>query len=287
MNKISLTLFSLTSILAFCACNNDNNKSDLSPKKHLMVRKMIELEDGKLSYFVRPRDGPTLILIPGSFSDARQWNEVVPRLTENLNLILIEVRGHGQSWPPPVNGSIEQLASDVMSVADKEKLGRFYVGGHSIGGMIAKEVGRRWPQRIAGVISIEGWTHWRALRDAFNGDMYSTLTPEQEKKRLQGQQLVVGHWTDEQRHNFGQIWRKWDKGKEFLQTTTLPVLELYGDRGRKRPSLEQLHIPEKSNVRVRWVENASHSLPLERPREVATAIMDFIEQTESSEEEMK
>ena len=109
MNKISLTLFSLTSILAFCACNNDNNKSDLSPKKHLMVRKMIELEDGKLSYFVRPRDGPTLILIPGSFSDAHQWNEVVPTLTENLNLILIEVRGHGQSWPPPVNGSIEQL----------------------------------------------------------------------------------------------------------------------------------------------------------------------------------
>ncbi len=251
--------------------------------QHLSVRKMIEINDVKLSYVVRPGDGPTLILIPGSFSDVNQWNEVVPFLGKNLKLILIEVRGHGKSWPPPIDGTIEQLAKDVMVVADNEEPGRFYIGGHSIGGMISKEVGRSWPQRIKGIISIEGWTHWRASRDAFNGDMYSTLTPEQDKKRLEGREMGAGHWNDEQRQDFASIWRKWEKGMEFLQNTNLPVIEIYGDRGRNRPSLEQLYVPDRPNIEVHWINNASHSLPLEKPEEVATTIIQFVERIETRE----
>ncbi|MCK5457477.1 MAG: alpha/beta hydrolase, partial [Melioribacteraceae bacterium] len=213
-----------------------------------------------------------------------QWNEVIPVLGKDLNLILIEVRGHGKSWPPPIDGTIEQLAKDVILVADNEKLGHFYVGGHSIGGMISKEVGRSWPQRVKGVISIEGWTHWQASRDAFNGDMYGTLTPVQQKKRLKGRKIGAGHWTKEQRNDFATIWRKWERGMEFLQNTNLPIIEIYGDRGKKRPSLKQLHIPDRSNIEVHWIYNASHSLPLERPGEVATTIMEFIKKLESRKE---
>ena len=245
------------------------------------VRKMIEFDDVKLSYVVRPGDGPTLILIPGSFSDVNQWNEVIPVLGKNMNLILIEVRGHGKSWPPPINGTIEQMAKDVMVVANNEKIGSFYIGGHSIGGMISKEVGRYRPQQVKGVISIEGWTHWRASRDAFNGDMNNTLTPDQDKKRLEGREMGTGHWTDEQRSNFASIWRKWEKGMEFLQNTNLPVIEIYGDRGRKRPALEQLYIPDRPNIEVHWIENTSRSLPLEAPEEVAKTIMKFVEKVEN------
>jgi len=258
-----------------------------SGRFHLSVRKMIKIDDVKLSYVVRPGDGPSLILIPGSFSDANQWNEVIPGLGKNLNLILIEVRGHGKSWPPPKDGTIELLAKDVMAVTDKEELKRFYIGGHSIGGMISKEVGRCWPKRLKGVIPIEGWTHWQASRDAFNFDMTSTLTPELDKKRLAGRELGAGHWTDKQRGNFGSIWRKWEKGMDFLQNTNLPVMEIYGDRGKKRPSLEQLHIPDRPNIKVHWINNASHCLTLERPGEIATVIMQFIEKIEARTEKIK
>jgi pimeloyl-ACP methyl ester carboxylesterase len=249
-----------------------------------MNRKMIDHEDVRLSYVVRPGDGPTLLLIPGSFSDVSQWETIFPRLGKNLNLILTEVRGHGKSWPPPVNGSIEELAEDVMIVADNEKLDRFYVGGHSIGGMIAKEAGCRWPERINGVISIEGWTHWRVSREAFNADMYSTLTPEEEKKRLESRERGAGHWSDEQRESFGTIWRKWEKGVDFVQNTPLPVLELYGDRNRKPASREQLYLPDRQNIRLVWIKNASHSLPLEEPEKVAVSINEFITTIEEVKE---
>ncbi len=280
---VSIILLSLVSCMeqqSNLADRKNGPQSSIIPKE-AQIHKMIEFDNIKLSYLVRPGNGPTLILIPGSFSDANQWNEVIPVLGKDLNLILIEVRGHGKSWPPPIDGTIEQLAKDVILVADNEKLEHFYVGGHSIGGMISKEVGRSWPQRVKGVISIEGWTHWQASRDAFNGDMYGTLTPEQQKKRLNGRKIGAGHWTKEQRNDFATIWRKWERGMEFLQNTNLPIIEIYGDRGKKHPSLKQLYIPERPNIEVRWIKNASHSLPLEKPREIALVINEFIKKIES------
>ena len=280
--KKKLFFIPFVMLATFFSCQTSEQASQKTDTT--TIRKTIEQDNIRLSYVVRPGEGPTLILIPGSFSGVHQWDEVMAGLDKDLNLILVEVRGHGQSWPPAENGSIELFAADVKSVADAEKLESFYVGGHSIGGMIAKEVGRRWPQQIRGVISVEGWTHWKVAKETFKSNMYSTLTKEQDDKRLEGRKLGTGHWTDEQRHNFAQIWRQWERGEEFMQTTTLSVLELYGDRGRERPTLEQLYIPAKPNFTLRWFKNASHSLPVERPTQVAEAIGEFIQHTEKTKE---
>ena len=244
------------------------------------MRKTIESDGARLSYVDRPSDGPVLVLVPGSFSDVHQWDELVNALPMELRLILVEVRGHGQSWPPPMDGTIEQFAQDVVQIADQENLDRFFVGGHSIGGMIALEVGRRIPGRIAGVISIEGWTHWRVTVDAFNGNMCGTLTPEQEARRLKNRERGAGHWSQAQRDQFAQIYRRWEEGEQFLRDTQLPVLELYGDRGQPRPSLRQLRIPCRDNIDIRWFEGASHCLPLERPAELANVLTAFIRAVE-------
>jgi pimeloyl-ACP methyl ester carboxylesterase len=274
--KIFLSLLLLISSIFCTSCSHEEKGDYAFIENNGMTRMMVEQGEVRLSYVIRPGSGPTLVLIPGSFSDVSQWETMIPLLNNDLNLVLVEVRGHGKSWPPPVNGTIEQLAEDVLIVADKEKLNRFYVGGHSIGGMIAKEVGRRWPERLMGVISIEGWTHWQVSREAFNADMYSTLTPEEKKKRIELRKRGAGHWSKEQRTSFGKIWRKWERGVEFLKHTKLPVLELYGDRGREPASREQLFLAERKNIRLVWIHNASHKIPLEEPGRLAEIINEFI-----------
>ena len=245
------------------------------------MKKSIESDSARLSYVDRPGDGPALLLIPGSFEDVHQWDALIEALPTDLRLILVEVRGHGESWPPMVGATIEQFGRDVAHVADHEGLQRFYVGGHSIGGMIALEVGRCIPYRIAGVISIEGWTHGQVTIDAFGGNMYGPLTPEQEHERLHGRERAAGHWSQEQRDAFAQIYLRWEQGESFLQSTELPVLELYGDRGRAKPSREQLRIPDRSNITLHFFDGASHALPLDRPREMAPVIEQFIRSHES------
>ena len=223
------------------------------------------------------RDGrkPSLVLIPGSFNAAGALKAVIDHLDSALHVVVVELRGHGGSWPPPVHGSIELFAQDVLLALDHLKLRTCFIGGHSIGGMIAIEIARVRPQIVDGVISIEGWTNRHAQRDAFRDDTMSTLSAAQLEQREQLRQVVLHRWTDRQRRDFAAIWTTWD-GTDALQRTDLPILELYGDRGREPATHEQLHIPRRDNVELRWLAGASHSLPLECPREVAGLITDFM-----------
>ena len=222
----------------------------------------------------RRRPGPALILMPGSFNDAFEWEDVVARLDEDLALVVVELRGHGGSWPPPRNGSIGQFASDVLMVADKLWLKRFHVGGHSIGGMVALEVARVRAEGVLGGISIEGWTNHRAPREAFADSANAPPLPAIGVRIAGIRARVTARWSAEEIEAFGKIWRAWD-GYEFLCSTDVPILEVYGDRGMEKPPLAALYIPDRPNITVRWIEGASHNLPLERPVEVAQAIMEF------------
>ncbi len=244
-----------------------------------LPRKQIRNGESVISYQVRRGTGPPLILIPGSFNDNRQWDEVIARLDPDVTLVLIELRGHGQSWPPPAAGSIEQFARDVLEIADAEQLTRFYVGGHSIGGMVALEVGRRRPAAALGILSIEGWTNHQAQADAFGAGDSNTLTPEQEARRLAGRERATGRWTAEQRKAFAGIWRQWD-GSAFLAATAIPILEVYGDRGRPRPTAAQLKIPVRPNIDLHWIAGASHPLPLQEPALLAEAMNGFLRRIE-------
>ena len=126
-----------------------------------------------------------------------------------------------------------------------------------------------------GVISVEGWTNHQAAQDAFDSQMTSTLTPDLLARRETLRQRVLSRWSEQDKEEFRLIWRKWD-GYDFLAKTQTPILELYGDRARDRPSLPKLHIPDRANITLRWIANASHSLLIENPAEVADACSAFV-----------
>jgi pimeloyl-ACP methyl ester carboxylesterase len=243
-------------------------------------RERIPIEDGHLSCLHRPGGGPPLILIPGTFSDHRVYTDAVRHLDPKRWLVIVENRGLGGSWPPPENGSIEQCARDVIRVADHLGVETFYIGGHSLGGMIAIEVGRLATDRVRGIVCIEGWTSWRAARDAFGYDMKSTLTDAQLATLAAYREQVLERWSAKQVKAFGRIWRQWD-GTAFLERTQLPVLSMWGDRGKTRPALTRLRVPDRDNIQIVWFESAAHVLLLQRPREVAESINAFIARVEA------
>jgi len=259
------------------------SRQRFAPMTHRqIIRELVACDQAHLAYVLRPAPGPTLTLIPGSFCDSSDWDGVAASLPDHISEVIIELRGHGHSWPPPRRGSVEQFARDVLLVVDHLHIERFFVGGHSIGGMVALQIAALRPHAVKGVISVEGWTSHRAARDAFGGDMDSTLSPAQREWRAACSKSVTANWTKEQVNAFARIWTEWD-GYPFLATTDIPILELWGDRGRPRPALDKLRIPPRPNIQVCWVENASHFLPVERPNEVAAAIADFIRRIEIAE----
>ena len=240
-----------------------------------LVQQYLDREGRPLSYLYR-QGNPSLVLLPGSHQDYRQYLDVAGHLYRELGLLIVELPGHRESRVLPEDPSIESFAADVVQVLRRVAPQGAYVGGHSLGGMVALEVGYQAPNLVRGVIAIEGWTD-AGVAKALGGqeNMYVTLSPEHLAEQERLRTAATGHRTAEERQQLSGLWTRWS-GLEFLQTTAVPVLALWGDRGRPRPALEQMHIPDRSDISLRWFENASHNLPLERPRELAQAMMDFI-----------
>ena len=187
-------------------------------------RHNIDLQVGHFSFLIRAGNTPSFILIPGSFGDSFCLVEILDHLDGSAQLIVVEVRGHGGGWPPPMGCSIEEFGGDVLTVADQLRLDRYFVGGHSIGGMIALEVAKVRPQQVAGVISIEGWTSHHVLEEAFSGENAVTMTAGQIARNEILRARVLEAWSDREIAEFRRYWTEWDC-YEFLCETDIPILE--------------------------------------------------------------
>ena len=137
------------------------------------------------------------------------------------------------------------------------------------------------PDKVRGIVAIEGWTHYSVAKNAFNGQNDLTLSAAQRARRDELRKPVLSTWTPQQVKAFTAIWRTWN-GIDLMRWTPVPVLELWGDRNIPHPSREVMQIPDRPNIELEWIPGASHFLPLERPVEVAEAVNAFIRRVEQT-----
>jgi pimeloyl-ACP methyl ester carboxylesterase len=240
----------------------------MTRRSFLMSGFALRPDGARIAFTVREGVGPNLVLIPGSWGTRAVFDRFVAALPGDLRVVIVELRGHGESRPAAAAPTMESLAEDVLAAVDKAvpRGARFYVGGHSIGGMLTIEIAGRRPGQVAGAIAMEGWTHYSVQAAAF--------PPGRPSPRR-----ATVAMTEAERAAFGAVWRKWD-GWGILERTPVPVLEVWGDRGRERPSRAVLRIPERESIELEWMAGASHSLLEECPEEVARATAGFVARME-------
>ena len=81
--------------------------------------------------------GEPLLFIHGLGSSTRDWENQIDFFSKNYQVILVDVRGHGQTDKPPGSYSISMFANDIAGLLDQLELPSVHVVGISMGGMIA------------------------------------------------------------------------------------------------------------------------------------------------------
>ena len=76
------------------------------------------------------------------------WRPQIDELRERYTVLWIDNRGIGQSVMTSGPLRIEDMAADVLAVADVERLQEFHLVGHSMGGLIAQKVALMAPSRV-------------------------------------------------------------------------------------------------------------------------------------------
>jgi 3-oxoadipate enol-lactonase len=95
-----------------------------------------------------PRDAPLLVLGSSLGTDHRMWEPQLAGLTARHRVLRYDHPGHGGSSVPPRPYSIDHLAAGVLHLLDTLGVGRFSIGGLSLGGMIAMRVAATAGDRV-------------------------------------------------------------------------------------------------------------------------------------------
>jgi len=96
--------------------------------------------------------GEPLLLIAGLGATCELWDNQVPLLAREFQVITFDNRGAGRSDKPQEPYSVALFADDTAGLMDTLGLDSAFVYGESMGGLIAQEFGVRHPQRARALV---------------------------------------------------------------------------------------------------------------------------------------
>lgn len=242
----------------------------------------------------------TVVLLHGGTNHSRIWDSTARALARSFRVIALDQRGHGESgWTATY--STEAMARDLDRFVLALGLAQFDLVGHSMGGMnaLVYAAGRPSPLRRLVVVDIgpdmvppgylftqrESPPHDIFATPLQALDVMRTANPRADPAELSHRtrnnllRLADGNWTWRHDPAIGnthppgtneEIWARWNS----IGARTLLVRgELSGLLSRESA---QRMTQEHTDCRFLEISGAGHSVPLERPRELLSAIQSFL-----------
>ncbi|UBU18199.1 alpha/beta fold hydrolase [Nonomuraea gerenzanensis] len=262
-------------------------------------------------------DGAPILLLHGLGGTLLHWDAVAPLLTGSHRVVAMDLRGHGLSGDGPWEW--EAVLDDVRAVADHLGLDQPFVVGHSLGGMVAVRWALRHPDapgivNLDGLRSAETEPrHYaglaqeelqellaevKAVFDAQAAAMAQPLPEAHAAMYPQRSLLTTGEGVFVRPSAALAAQVRYDP---YFLDSVEPVAEircpaLFVLAGRNLPGLPgrvgELMTAQRAGIRrdllslladrphLRLLDlDASHAMVVERPEEVARAILDFHAET--------
>ena len=119
--------------------------------------------------------GVPFLLVHGLSSNRRTWERVAVRLHElDHPVAAVDLRGHGRSAKPDDGYDFATLGDDLLKFLDAAGFGSPVLAGQSTGGNIVVDLAARAPERVVGVVGVDGgalelsrqWPVWEECKVA-------------------------------------------------------------------------------------------------------------------------
>lgn len=97
--------------------------------------------------------GPAVLLVHGLAGSRRSWRAQMPALAAQFRAIAVDIPGHSAS-PAPPDLTLEGAAAALVRLLDHLSVARAAVVGHSLGGVLAQQVGADHPERVWALVLV-------------------------------------------------------------------------------------------------------------------------------------
>jgi pimeloyl-ACP methyl ester carboxylesterase len=95
--------------------------------------------------------GSTVVLLHGFLETLDMWNDFIPELSKNYQVICIDLLGHGQTNCLGYVHTMEIMADAVFAVLTHHNINQADFIGHSMGGYVALALAEKEPQLLKGL----------------------------------------------------------------------------------------------------------------------------------------
>ena len=246
-----------------------------------------------------PGHPPAALLLHGIGNYGRYWDFFADAIAGRLRLVATDARGHGESGRPAEGYAPEEFVADAVAVLDALAIERALVVGHSMGGTHAIRLAAAHPERVERLVIVDAGTE--AMRE---GSERARRLSLERPERFENADEALAYlrrtspgyaeavYANRMRWLFredtgGLVWRASrdalaaimsSRGSDLadaLRAVRCPVLLVRGTRS----NVLSADVAERM---VRWVADgrlveldAGHNVALDRPAELAEAVLRF------------
>jgi pimeloyl-ACP methyl ester carboxylesterase len=97
-----------------------------------------------------------MVFVHGFLCSHEDWRFQLKELQQSHEVVACDLRGHGETPGRPQDCSIEHFGGDVMALVNNLELPNPVLVGHSMGCRVVLEANRIAPERVAGIVLIDG-----------------------------------------------------------------------------------------------------------------------------------
>ncbi|MEP6645619.1 MAG: alpha/beta hydrolase [Saprospiraceae bacterium] len=119
----------------------------------------IQINDIEI-YYEEYGEGKPLVLLHGFGGCVQNWHPFVTKLSEHHRLIVVDLRGHGNSTNPENKFTHREAANDVFLLLENLGIDHFSAMGISTGGMILLHMATSHPGRIDSMVLISATSYF-------------------------------------------------------------------------------------------------------------------------------
>jgi pimeloyl-ACP methyl ester carboxylesterase len=232
--------------------------------------------------------GPTILLSHGYSATSEMWREQVGPLSRHYQLILWDMRGHGQTDSPddPAAYSERATVEDMAALLDVAGAGQAIVGGLSLGGYMSLAFYLAHPDRVRALLLFdtgpgfkndEARTAWnqRALETAkaFDTDGLASLRSKSREMAMSTHRSAAGL----ARAARGMLAQRDAQVMKSLPNIKVPAVIIVGAEDTAFLASADYMAAKIPNARKIVLPQAGHASNLDQPQMFNQAVEGFLQ----------
>ncbi len=243
-------------------------------------------------------NGPHVVFLHGALMDRTMFAPQVAALADDYRIVTYDLRARTDNWGGPYD--LWHLAGDCLALLDALDVESCVLAGMSMGGSVAQRVALQQPDRVDGLVLIDGQAlpdpdeDRRQYREMIERARGSDRPPADLVEAASW--ILFGHQAHDERPGLIETWtNRWRTypadavyheidsflGRENLldrmPEIRVPALAIHGENDRSidieraRRTVEAL-----PDARLEPIPDAGHASNLERPGPVNDALQEFL-----------